>query len=227
MKTQTISLKEKKAPSESQTKVSSKNLEVILVKVEAKSLLLSNEIGTINQTVLLEVNNQSLTTLLDFTGVTPYEIWYFDENFLFQGKSYSMHQGTGAFLIQTTAKWILLVPIQAKDFAYLQNFVCAKLEVGKTLPHHKTKQKEWEAELDALSNEELIETFNQETIKPGWVGARGIYQFSLIHAMLKRGWKVSNLVNFRSNGSVESIKLSRTIYLENKMVQFHEKQELP
>lgn len=90
-----------------------------------------------------------------------------------------------------------------------------------------THKQKWEAQFDALSNEELIDTFNQETSKPGWVGARGIYQFSLIYEMLKRGWEVSNLVNFRPNGSVESIKLSRTIYLENKMVQFHEKQELP
>jgi hypothetical protein len=56
----------------------------------------------------IECSHNQLTTLLDFTGVTPYEIWYFDDNKQFTGKTFSFHKGSGTFRVETQARFILL-----------------------------------------------------------------------------------------------------------------------
>lgn len=80
---------------------------------------------------LFQISHQQLTTLLEITSITPYEIWYFDHEYLFTGKAFSLHQGPGNFRIQTQAKWILIFLMNDSIFQNLKNlnFNDLKLEV--------------------------------------------------------------------------------------------------
>ena len=129
MKTTAISLIEKKPHRDGGTIDRLKNLEVYLVKNEARTILLQEIIVQKEFQVLLHIQNQQLTTLLDCTGVTPYEIWYFDEKFQFTGKAYSLHESSGTFQIQTQAKWVLFVNLHSKEFKDLQGFNCSELGI--------------------------------------------------------------------------------------------------
>ena len=129
MKTSAISLIEKKPHRDGGTYDHLKSLEVYLVKNEARTILLQEVIVQKEFPVLLHIQNQQLTTLLDCTGVTPYEIWYFDEKFQFTGKAYSLHEGSGTFQIQTQAKWVLFVHLHSKEFKDLQGFNCSELDI--------------------------------------------------------------------------------------------------
>ena len=129
MKTSAISLIEKKPHRDGGTIDHLKNLEVYWVKKEVRSILLQEVIVQKELPVLLQIQNQQLTTLLDCTGVIPYEIWYFDEKFQFTGKAFSLHEGSGTFQIQTQAKWVLFVYLKNKEFKDLQNFNCSELDI--------------------------------------------------------------------------------------------------
>ena len=129
MKTSAISLIEKKPHRDGGTYDHLKSLEVYLVTNEARTILLQEVIVQKELPVLLHIQNQQLTTLLDCTGVTPYEIWYFDEKFQFTGKAYSLHEGSGTFQIQTQAKWVLFVHLHSKEFKDLQDFNCSELGI--------------------------------------------------------------------------------------------------
>ena len=61
--------------------------------------------------VLIEVNHNQINTLLNLTGVQPYELLYFDVNKKFTGKSFSLFSDEAPFYIQTTAHYILLNPL--------------------------------------------------------------------------------------------------------------------
>lgn len=130
MKTTAISLIEKKPHRDGGTYDLLKSLEVYLVKNEARTILLQEVIVQKEFPVLLHIQNQQLTTLLDCTGVTPNEIWYFDEKFQFTGKAYSLHEGCGTFQIQTQAKWVLFVHLHTKEFKDLQDFNCSELDIA-------------------------------------------------------------------------------------------------
>ena len=129
MKTSAISLIEKKPHRDGGTYDHLKSLEVYLIPNEARTILLQEVIEQNEFPVLLQIQNQQLTTLLDCTGVTPYEIWYFDEKFQFTGKAYSLHKGSGTFQIQTQAKWVLFVHLHSKEFKDLQGFNCSELDL--------------------------------------------------------------------------------------------------
>ena len=129
MKTSAISLIEKKTHRDGGTYDHLKSLEVYLVKNEDRTILLQEVIVQKEFPVLLHIQNQQLTTLLDCTGVTPYEIWYFNEKFQFTGKAYSLHEGSGTFQIQTQAKWVLFVHLDSKEFKDLQDFNCSELDI--------------------------------------------------------------------------------------------------
>ena len=129
MKTSAISLIEKKPHHDGGTYDHLKSLEVYLVKNDARTILLQEVIVQKEHPILLHIQNQQLTTLLDCTGVTPYEIWYFDEKFQFTGKAYSLHEGSGTFQIQTQAKWVLFVHLHSKEFKDLQDFNCSELDI--------------------------------------------------------------------------------------------------
>lgn len=79
----------------------------------------------------IEISHSGLTTQLDFTGVTPYEIWFFDEKKQFTGKTFSFHGGSGTFRVETQARFILIWNTnEDKDTqGKLANFKCKELVV--------------------------------------------------------------------------------------------------
>lgn len=142
MNTLCISLIEKKPHRDGSTIDFLKNFEVFLVRNEARTILLQDIIQQNETPILVQIQNNQLTTLLDATGVSPYEMWYFDDTFQFTGKAYSLHQGNGTFHIQTQAKWILFLHLSSNEFADLKQFKCTELDISnkyavikKSFPH--------------------------------------------------------------------------------------------
>jgi hypothetical protein len=114
MKTVAISLIEKKQHRDGGTYDFLKSLEVFLIKKEARTIILQEIIQQKETPTLVKIQNNQLTTLLDCTGITPYEIWYFDDQLQFTGKAYSLNKSNGSFQIQTQAKWILFIKINSQ-----------------------------------------------------------------------------------------------------------------
>ena len=124
MKTKNVSLLEKKPHPDGGTYFHIKNVEV-------HEFVLTTSFVTVKEIVLepqapylLHLNHSELTTLLDFSGVCPFEIIYFDAELEFLGKAYSLATGGGPFRIQTTSTWLLLVPMESALHAELQLFRC-------------------------------------------------------------------------------------------------------
>jgi hypothetical protein len=130
MNTIAISLIEKKPHHDGGTFDHVKNVEVQKLQTKARYIPLKDVISQKETPILLEIQNQNLTTLLDCTGFTPYELWYFDEKFQFTGKAYSLNEGSGTFQIQTQAKWVLFIHLQTKEFKDLQDFNCSELDIA-------------------------------------------------------------------------------------------------
>ena len=129
MNTLAISLIEKKPHHDGGTYDFLKSLEVFLIKKEARTLLLQEIIQQNETPTLVQIQNNQLTTLLDCTGVSPYEIWYFDEQLQFTGKAYSLNESNSTFQIQTQAKWVLFINLTSKEFDNLKNFNCSELDI--------------------------------------------------------------------------------------------------
>lgn len=128
MSTITISLIEKIPHHDGGTFDHLKNVEVQKLQSNVHYILLNYLIRQSEIPILMEIQNQQLTTILDCSNFTPYELWYFDEHYQFKGKAYSMYEGSANFLIQTQAKWILFVQLQTKAFKELQQFKCSELD---------------------------------------------------------------------------------------------------
>ena len=129
MNTIAISLIEKKPHHDGGTFDHVKNVEVQKLQTKARYIPLKDVISQKETPILLEIQNQNLTTLLDCTGFTPYELWYFDEKFQFTGKAYSLNEGSGTFQIQTQAKWVLFVHLHSKEFKDLKEFNYSELGI--------------------------------------------------------------------------------------------------
>jgi hypothetical protein len=61
---------------------------------------------------LLQLPATVLTTLLDLSTLNPYELWYFDEKQMFTGKAFALSSNSGAFRVQTQAKFVLVLHIE-------------------------------------------------------------------------------------------------------------------
>jgi hypothetical protein len=129
MNTLSIYLIEKKPHQDGGTCDFLKDLDVFLIKKVARTLLLQEIIQQNETPTLVQIQNNQLTTLLDCTGVSPYEIWYFDEQLQFTGKAYSINEGNGTFQIQTQAKWVLFINLTSKAFDNLKKFNCSELDI--------------------------------------------------------------------------------------------------
>ncbi len=127
MKTLAIFLIEKKPHRDGGTYDFLKSIEVFLIKKEARTIILHEIIQQNETPTLVQIQNNQLTTLLDCTGITPYEIWYFDQNKQFTGKAYCINEGSGSFQIKTQAKWALFVHLSSKTFDNLKHFKCTDL----------------------------------------------------------------------------------------------------
>jgi len=89
--------------------------------------------------LLLEVKHNQINTLLDLTNVTPYELWYFDQDQLFTGKGFSLQNSGQLFQIQTQARYIVLIPRENESIIsskLLANFNCHSFQT--TIDLHST-----------------------------------------------------------------------------------------
>ncbi|MCG2431930.1 hypothetical protein [Aequorivita xiaoshiensis] len=94
----------------------SQPIDVVVATIE-KDFIDVSEIVTQNRfPYLLCLPAESVVALLDFTNVSPYEIWYFDDEFKFSGKGFSLISGKGSFRIQTRAKYIVLWNLKSQYY---------------------------------------------------------------------------------------------------------------
>src|SRR5690554_3317250 len=106
-------------------------VEVIVPSIEKDFINLSKIITQDKFLYLLNFSDKNIVTLLDFTNVTPYEIWYFDDDSKFYNIGFSLVSGKGSFRIQTPAKYLLLwnrESLYYKEFGYFQ---CEGIRVGE------------------------------------------------------------------------------------------------
>lgn len=68
----------------------------------------------LEHTYLISVVHRELNSFLDLTGITPYQLIFFDGNQNFSGASFSTGNPNHLFTIQTTAKHILLIAFEDK-----------------------------------------------------------------------------------------------------------------
>ena len=61
--------------------------------------------------LLIEVEHQGLTTLLDLSGFNDCVVLQFGEDRYFTGATYCQNRNTGSFMIQSQARFMLLMPI--------------------------------------------------------------------------------------------------------------------
>jgi hypothetical protein len=66
---------------------------------------------TVDLPLLIEVIHQGLTTLLDLSGFKDCVVLQFGEDRSFTGATYCQNRNTGAFMIQSQARFIVLIPL--------------------------------------------------------------------------------------------------------------------
>lgn len=106
-------------------------LEVMLQPLARDLVILKELITKDTMPYLLEIQHQKNTTLIDVTGVVPYELWYFDADLQFTGKAFSLHQGSGSFQVQTQAKYILVGNQNSDYFEKIKNVIWSSFLLEK------------------------------------------------------------------------------------------------
>lgn len=198
-----------------------------IIEVEDTFILVNKLIQQNPKTFFFKINHKQINTLLDLTNCSPYELWYFDEKEKFTGKSFSLQKGGAPFLIQTQARFIALVPLNIKYTAIQNssiqegggNFIISKTFIPVSEPY-AIEIAQWTLSLFALTNEELIETINNEIEKKGWVAARGFYNDCLKKEIRNRPFNSEILFEFDTKGIVISFKLNSKVKLINKTLEF-------
>lgn len=71
-----------------------------------------NELALDYGNQLLNVNHSHINTFFDFSKSSNYQLLYFDNSRKFIGASYAIKRSNSSFIIQTQAKWVLLVPLE-------------------------------------------------------------------------------------------------------------------
>ena len=86
---------------------------IALSKNQSTTVVRNYEID-LEQTYFISVVHNELNSSLDLTGITPFQLIFFDSNQNFVGASFSTGEPNHLFTIQTTAKHILLIPLKDK-----------------------------------------------------------------------------------------------------------------
>ncbi len=95
---------------------------IALSKNQSTTVVRNNEID-LEQTYFISVVHNELNSFMDLTGITPFQLIFFDSNQNFAGASFSTGKQNHLFTIQTTAKHILLIPFKEKlDLVGLERF---------------------------------------------------------------------------------------------------------
>lgn len=89
-------------------------------KLDASLLVLKetnikiNELKLGDESHLIHFMHSSLNTLIDFSKSRDYQILYYNDDKRFMGAAYAVNNSNGNFLIQTQAKWVVLIPFENK-----------------------------------------------------------------------------------------------------------------
>ena len=108
MQTKTMALYQTLLQKDGSTTIQKISLKVQSHLISNRNVEVSKLLSQKTIPIVMERNHDQLTTLLDFNGVTPYEIWYFDDKKQFSGKTFNFHQGSGTFRVETQARFTLL-----------------------------------------------------------------------------------------------------------------------
>ncbi|MDO8315984.1 MAG: hypothetical protein Q7T12_00480 [Flavobacterium sp.] len=86
---------------------------IALSKNHSTTVVRNYEID-LEQTYFISVVHTESNSVLDLTGITPFQLIFFDSNQNFAGASFSTGEPNHLFTIQTTAKYILIIPFKEK-----------------------------------------------------------------------------------------------------------------
>jgi hypothetical protein len=190
------------------------------VEVNEVILLVNKLIQSSPKTFFFKIKHNQLNTLLDLTNCSPYELWYFDEKEKFTGKSFSLQNGNAPFQIQTQARYIALVPSRVKPVqvtATNQNVGTGSFTLSKSfLPDVAPYSNEiatWTLSLFELSNEELVNKYNEEVLKKGWTQARSYYLDCLQKEFKNRSFNSDILFDFDADERTVAFNIGSKIEL--------------
>lgn len=88
-------------------------IDVIELKSEKRTLFI-NELILIENTVIINITHNELTTMLDFTHSSDFQVLYLDKNYYTVGVSFAINNEKG-FKLQTQEKNVLLVKLNQKS----------------------------------------------------------------------------------------------------------------
>jgi hypothetical protein len=104
---------------------------VLALELKQPTTIVQNLEIVQGQQYLFSATHQALNSVLDLTGITPYQLVFFDEKQQFTGASFSLGTSKQLFSTQTTARFILLVPFT--EIINLQS-----LQYFEFIPLHQT-----------------------------------------------------------------------------------------
>ena len=97
-------------------------INVLALELKQPTTIVQNLEIVQGQQYLFSATHQALNSVLDLTAITPYQLVFFDEIQKFTGASFSLGNPEQLFSIQTTARFILLVPFT--EIINLQSLQC-------------------------------------------------------------------------------------------------------
>ncbi len=86
----------------------------IAVSKNHSTIFVRNNDIDLDKTYVISVVHTELNSFLDLNGITPFQLIFFDSNQKFAGATFSTGKQNHLFMIQTTAKHILLIPFKDK-----------------------------------------------------------------------------------------------------------------
>ena len=85
----------------------------LIVLEETGVIVIVNDLKLGDGNHLFQIVHTNLNTLFHFSKYRDYQVLYFNKDKEFYGATYVINRG-GDYLIQTTAKWVMLIPIETK-----------------------------------------------------------------------------------------------------------------
>ena len=88
-------------------------IDIVEIKSDKRTLLI-NELSLVENTVIINITHNELTTMLDFTHSQDFQVLYLDKNYHTMGVSFAINNEKG-FKLQTQEKNVLLVKLNHKS----------------------------------------------------------------------------------------------------------------
>ena len=149
--------------------------------------------------ILLHMEHAQLQTLFDLQEMENLYVLAFNEEKEFIGGSLLGQKALAPFQLLSQSKFSLVLYRQIEiDFGKL-----LQLKIPNVFPKPR--------ELSALSDFELLETFNKECGHNGWTSSRGEFLGKLVYEMKRRNWDLSQLVSGNERISFSSKNKSRLV----------------